>query len=305
MDSRTRDTHRRLHKQLREVGQPFEIDGKKTLYPGAFGVPEEDIHCRCALLQRARWALSESELQQLRNTPEAKALAETENFDQFKNKYLELTENPGNLLTNSGGNGTIELSQSRYAGLFDSFVDKLSDLFAPKEPDLVSQEYLDSLPKLSVPDTMEQALQTVNPTGDNDNCQHCVPAYVMRRNGYDVVASESVPATQDRIGLGGFKYVFKGSEWKKCDGTGVEQITEFLQKAGHGAIAEVSISGVDFKHLIVAENKNGQVMFIDPQKNRNDVSYYFDSVYLGTTEFARVDGLPVTEFIKDCVVARK
>ena len=114
MDSRTRDTHRRLHKQLREVGQPFEIDGKKTLYPGAFGVPEEDIHCRCALLQRARWALSESELQQLRNTPEAKALAETENFDQFKNKYLELTENSGNRLTNSGGNGTIRTDTSGF-----------------------------------------------------------------------------------------------------------------------------------------------------------------------------------------------
>lgn len=112
MDSRTRDTHRRLHKQLREVGQPFEIDGKKALYPGAFGIPEEDIHCRCALLQRARWALSEAELQQLRNTPEAKQLAETQNFEQFKNKYLELTENSGNRLTNSGGKGLTKPPES-------------------------------------------------------------------------------------------------------------------------------------------------------------------------------------------------
>ena len=106
-DNRTRDTHRRLHKQLREVGQPFEIDGKKALYPSAFGIPEEDIHCRCALLQRARWALSESELQQLRNTPEAKALVKTSDFEKFKSKYLEITENSRNRLTNSGGNGTI------------------------------------------------------------------------------------------------------------------------------------------------------------------------------------------------------
>lgn len=111
MDSRTRDTHRRLHKQLREVGQPFEIDGKKALYPGAFGIPEEDIHCRCALLQRARWALSEQELQQLRNTPEAKALAETSDFEEFKSKYLEITENSANSLTNSGENGTINYAK--------------------------------------------------------------------------------------------------------------------------------------------------------------------------------------------------
>lgn len=117
MDSRTRDTHRRLHKQLREVGQPFEIDGKKALYPGAFGIPEEDIHCRCALLQRARWALSEAELQQLRNTPEAKALAETSDFEEFKSKYLEITEklpySGEKSLTKPLESGTIELPPNR------------------------------------------------------------------------------------------------------------------------------------------------------------------------------------------------
>ena len=113
MDSRTRDTHRRLHKQLREVGQQFEIDGKKALYPGAFGIPEEDIHCRCALLQRARWALSEQELQQLRNTPEAKQLAQTQNFEQFKNKYLEITENSENRLTTPPESSTIETEEQK------------------------------------------------------------------------------------------------------------------------------------------------------------------------------------------------
>ncbi|HAJ96411.1 MAG TPA: hypothetical protein DCO72_01570 [Ruminococcus sp.] len=92
MDNRTRDTHRRLHGQLREVGYPFEIDGMTADYPGAFGIPSEDIHCRCAMLQRARWALSPDELAQLQNTSEAKQLAQTADFEEFKNKYLELTE---------------------------------------------------------------------------------------------------------------------------------------------------------------------------------------------------------------------
>lgn len=39
----------------------FEGDGGKALYPGGFGTPSEDCNCRCCLLQRARWAVSEEE----------------------------------------------------------------------------------------------------------------------------------------------------------------------------------------------------------------------------------------------------
>lgn len=31
------------------------------MYPGGFGDPSEDCNCRCCLLQRAKWALSEEE----------------------------------------------------------------------------------------------------------------------------------------------------------------------------------------------------------------------------------------------------
>lgn len=44
--------------QLREIDKPFEVSGYEALYPGAFGVASEDIHCRCCLLQRASWAVS-------------------------------------------------------------------------------------------------------------------------------------------------------------------------------------------------------------------------------------------------------
>lgn len=115
MDNRTRDTHRRLHGQLREVGYPFEIDGMTADYPGAFGIPAEDIHCRCAMLQRARWALSPDELAQLQNTSEAKQLAQTADFEEFKNKYLELTEklpySGERGLTSPLESGTIESSR--------------------------------------------------------------------------------------------------------------------------------------------------------------------------------------------------
>lgn len=61
LDSVTRPTHRELDGQIREIDEPFEVEGKKAMYPGAFGDPSEDCNCRCCLLQRARWALSREE----------------------------------------------------------------------------------------------------------------------------------------------------------------------------------------------------------------------------------------------------
>lgn len=59
LDSVTRPTHRELDGQVREVDEPFEVAGKKAMHPGGFGDPSEDCNCRCCLLQRAKWALSE------------------------------------------------------------------------------------------------------------------------------------------------------------------------------------------------------------------------------------------------------
>ena len=61
LDSVTRPTHRELNEQIREIDEPFEVEGKKAMYPGAFGDPSEDCNCRCCLLQRAKWALSDEE----------------------------------------------------------------------------------------------------------------------------------------------------------------------------------------------------------------------------------------------------
>lgn len=66
MDGKTRRTHRQLDGQIREVEEPFEMGGKKAMYPSGFNRPEEDINCRCALLQRATWALDDDELETLK-----------------------------------------------------------------------------------------------------------------------------------------------------------------------------------------------------------------------------------------------
>lgn len=58
LDGKTRKTHRKLDGQIRELDEPFEVDGHKAMHPGGFGRPEEDINCRCVVLERARWAVN-------------------------------------------------------------------------------------------------------------------------------------------------------------------------------------------------------------------------------------------------------
>jgi SPP1 gp7 family putative phage head morphogenesis protein len=54
-DSRTRQTHAAMDGQLQKLKAPFKLKsgrhvGKGTQYPGGFGIPSEDIHCRCTLI---------------------------------------------------------------------------------------------------------------------------------------------------------------------------------------------------------------------------------------------------------------
>ena len=62
-DARTRESHWAVHGQIRELDEKFS---NGLMFPGdPNGRPEEVINCRCALNQRARWALDRDETQQL------------------------------------------------------------------------------------------------------------------------------------------------------------------------------------------------------------------------------------------------
>lgn len=93
LDGVTRPTHRELDGQIREIDEPFEVAGMKAMYPGAFGNPAEDCNCRCCLLQRARWALGQEELDTLKERAEFFGLDKTKDFEDYKQKYLKLPKN--------------------------------------------------------------------------------------------------------------------------------------------------------------------------------------------------------------------
>jgi hypothetical protein len=92
MDGETRPLHRRLDGQIREIDDPFEAGGYKVMYPGKFGKPEQDCQCRCVALTRARSAMDEKELATLKKRAEFFGLDKTEDFEDFKRKYLKATK---------------------------------------------------------------------------------------------------------------------------------------------------------------------------------------------------------------------
>lgn len=90
MDKKTRESHQKVDGEIRELDEPFS-NGLDC--PGdPDGGAAEVINCRCALLQRAKWALDDEELESLKEKAAFFGLDKTENFEDFKKKYLKAVE---------------------------------------------------------------------------------------------------------------------------------------------------------------------------------------------------------------------
>ena len=92
LDGRTRPTHQILDGQIRDIEDYFEVNGHRAKYPGGFGIASEDIHCRCCMLQRAKWALGQDELDALKDRAAYFGLDKTKDFADFKDKYLQVPD---------------------------------------------------------------------------------------------------------------------------------------------------------------------------------------------------------------------
>ena len=94
LDGKTRPTHRALDGQIIGVDEYFKSEsGYKALYPGNFGVPSEDCNCRCCLLQRAKWALSDEEFTKMNGkTNELQHFESIDDYNKFKKAFWEVSK---------------------------------------------------------------------------------------------------------------------------------------------------------------------------------------------------------------------
>lgn len=99
LDKRTRPSHARVDGEIRELDEPFSNGLMKPGDPR--GRAAEVINCRCQLLQRARCALDEDELDELKDRAAYFGLDKTANFEEFRRKYMPAS------IANSENSGII------------------------------------------------------------------------------------------------------------------------------------------------------------------------------------------------------
>ena len=89
LDSRTRESHQKLDGEIVEVNKKFS---NGLLYPGdSNGVASEVVNCRCALLQRAKWALSDEEFTKMNGkTNELQHFESVDDYNKFKKIFWEV-----------------------------------------------------------------------------------------------------------------------------------------------------------------------------------------------------------------------
>lgn len=112
LDGRTRPEHREADGQIRELDEPFDVGGEKMEAPGVGGSARNVCNCRCCLLQRAKWALDEDELKALEERAAYFGLDKTKDFDDFKQKYLQIPDNADTIDVKSGNWQGIDFPQN-------------------------------------------------------------------------------------------------------------------------------------------------------------------------------------------------
>lgn len=91
MDANTRESHQMIDGEVRALDEKFS---NGLMYPGdPSGSAAEVINCRCVLLQRAKWALDQKELDRLKERASFYGLDKRKSFDEFNKKYMGTVEN--------------------------------------------------------------------------------------------------------------------------------------------------------------------------------------------------------------------
>lgn len=131
------------------------------------------------------------------------------------------------------------------------------------------------------------------------NCQRCVPTYEMLRRGFDVTA---LPCTSDYDYLSSHPYsVWENVEVISCTGGDQTEIENAMSSWGDGARAQIVVMWTQFSgHTFIAEQRDGQTVYIDPQSGNENYTDWIDSAIPGRTQFCRIDNINTTDLINRC-----
>lgn len=132
LDGNTRPAHRIADGQIKELDEPFIVDGEKMDAPSIGGSARNVCNCRCQLLQRARWALDEDELKTLQDRANFFGLDKSQDFYDFKQKYLKLPDKADTMKVKEYDKpaklGGLSSYPKKYHSQITNFLDEAPDI---------------------------------------------------------------------------------------------------------------------------------------------------------------------------------
>ncbi|HBI2170513.1 TPA: hypothetical protein KZI03_000584 [Listeria monocytogenes] len=172
LDKRTRESHRQVDGEIRELDEPFSNGMMHPSDPA--GGAAEVVNCRCALLQRAKWALDDDELETLKERAAYYGLDKTKNFDDFRQKYLKAAENDSKIKIGKVLEKPIKSDDVYY----DALLTKLDEIDVDYNPVKNHSSHL----------TEEEVIAALA-GGDrtSGSCASLGLAYIGQRQGWDVL----------------------------------------------------------------------------------------------------------------------
>ena len=261
LDGRTRDSHRRVDGEIRELDEKFS---NGLMFPGEpSGRAEEVINCRCTSDTRARWALDESELQTLQERAEYFGIDKTANFEEFKEKYLTAAAESEKQFGVPYGKGAVNVdfgyveskgykdkfsqittSEKANAGVYNVARDMLAHCDGTEHEDIyllsmdgkVISSVTDSVSQLGInyTDDFKRALEDVAANGTQVIAVHNHPHGTPPSSDDFRKAFENKYATGIIVGHNGQVYVYSNNdiEISLAEADQIADDIEFLYRSG-------------------------------------------------------------------------
>ena len=177
--------------------------------------------------------------------------------------------------------------------------------FLRRELDAMIRDHADIIALKAKKDELNRAIEEYEQLfyAYHTNCQRCVVAYVLRRQGYDVVA---LPwAGKDDAVFQAYNHLYStgtNPDWVVADQEMVSvgsrnkkkalaNLDAELERYGEGAQAFVVFlkKGSTWGHTFIAERQNGRTVFVDPQTGKVEYDSWKDEFAPTSLKVARVD----------------
>lgn len=279
LDSSTRETHRMLDGQVRELDEDFTVMGASAPYPGGFGDPAEDCNCRCCMLQRARWAV-EGETTYDKWNNETGGIIQCSGFEEFKGKYLDAAD----ALTSAQNGGNINYTFPPV---------ETSTSKALKSRGVVYNEVAAHQEAL----TDDEIIRVVS-GGDmtTGSCASAALAYVGQKHGWDVLdfrggkSMDYFSSKRNKVKM--FKELGAKSIVSKSAKSSLTNGKRILGQLQEGVEYYLSVGG----HAAIVRKKNGVLQYLELQSSRPEKNGWTDFGDVASTLQRRFRCSPSSSF---------